>query len=60
MIKSSLFPPKNTPKVLQKWSTKKKMISGSDHKTAKYLLILIIVVFAEYLTVAAFVNIALR
>ena len=34
MIKSP-FPPKSTPKILQKCSTKKKKKSSSDHKSAK-------------------------
>ena len=57
------YPPslqKNTPKALQKCSTKNKQFPAVIIKLQKYLLILIIAVFAEYLPAAAFVNIALR
>ena len=60
MIKYPLPSKKNTPKALQKRSTKNKQFPAVIIKLQKYLLILIIAVFAEYLPVAAFVNTALR
>ena len=60
MIKDPPFPPKNSPKLLQKCSTKNKKFPAVIVKLQKYMLILIIAVFAEYLPAAVFVNITLR